>query len=181
MQMSGLTGLKVIELAGGTYAAPALPDGGTILEGEGTLDRLQRQAESVAEQSTELLKRANHIVDNLVQLTDPQRFAVFDDVVERARVTAGNLAAASASMRAMIEDNRVVLREAVGSVRDTAAGAGEVVAQVKSLVQANSGPVRAAVFDLRQASRSLKELARELRQSPSRLLFSRAPDERKLP
>jgi hypothetical protein len=37
------------------------------------------------------------------------------------------------------------------------------------------------MFDLRQASRSFKELARDVRQKPSRLLFSTTPSERKLP
>jgi hypothetical protein len=35
--------------------------------------------------------------------------------------------------------------------------------------------------DLAQASRSFKDLVRDLRQSPSRLLFSKPPPERKLP
>ena len=52
---------------------------------------------------------------------------------------------------------------------------------MKQLITANEGPLRAAVFDLRQASRSFKELARDVREQPSRLLFSDAPGERKLP
>jgi hypothetical protein len=61
------------------------------------------------------------------------------------------------------------------------ANASDAVTTLKKLMTANEGPLRAAVFDLRDASRSFKELAREVRQKPSRLLFSTAPSERKLP
>jgi hypothetical protein len=59
--------------------------------------------------------------------------------------------------------------------------AGDAVSSFKKLLVSNEGPLRAAVFDLREASRSFKELARDVRQKPSRLLYSNAPDERKLP
>ena len=39
----------------------------------------------------------------------------------------------------------------------------------------------ARIADLRQASRNFKELAREVRQRPSRLLYSSPAPERKLP
>ena len=52
----------------------------------------------------------------------------------------------------------------------------------KGLVHDNEGIVHAAVVDLRQASRSFKELAREVRQRPSRLLFfGGSQGDRKLP
>ena len=52
---------------------------------------------------------------------------------------------------------------------------------MKGLVHNNEGQLRSAVFDLRQASRSFKELAREVRQRPSRLFFGDSQRERKLP
>jgi hypothetical protein len=57
--------------------------------------------------------------------------------------------------------------------------ANDAMSDIKGLVHDNQ--LRAALTDLRQASRSLKELSREVRQKPSRLLFSGTPKDRKLP
>ena len=52
---------------------------------------------------------------------------------------------------------------------------------VRGLVAENRAPLAAAIADLRQASRSFKELAREVREQPSRLLMSSARPDRRLP
>jgi len=193
---AGITGLRVIDLRDGSLTSPRLPPGSLIVEGETTLDRLEAQAKMIADESTKLMTKANQIVDNLAAITDPKKFDGVDDIVEKARVTARNLAATSETLQAMVSENRVVLRSSLASV-DAAtksaanmmdvevAGligkAGELLAGLDSVVRGNEGQLRAAVFDLRQASRSFKELARDLRQKPSRLLFSGNPAERKLP
>jgi len=116
--------------------------------------------------------------------------------VDPAKQAAKNLAAMSGSIMSLVDENRAGLRDSLAAVQRTATGAsqlmdgqvatlfgnaGEFVAELKKLVSANEAPLRAAVFDLRQASRSFKELARDVRQKPSRLLFSSNPAERQLP
>jgi hypothetical protein len=59
--------------------------------------------------------------------------------------------------------------------------AGTLVDDLRGVVRANEATVRTAMFDLRQASRNFKDLSRELRQRPSRILFSQAARDRKLP
>jgi phospholipid/cholesterol/gamma-HCH transport system substrate-binding protein len=170
LSLTGLTGLKAVELSGGTLAAPALPPGGTIAEGEAPLDKVQRAAQEIADHSKELVAKADKVMDNLSQWTDPARLAAIDDVLAQARVAAKNLAEASASMRT------------IGTpVQKVASDADALVVQLRTLVGANEGTLRAAMFDLRQATRSLKETAREVQQRPSRLLFSGAPKDRALP
>jgi phospholipid/cholesterol/gamma-HCH transport system substrate-binding protein len=184
LQYAGITGLQVIDLRDGTMAAAVLPPGGEIPTGPATLDKLQAQAQSIVDQSAALMKRANLLTDNLVAITDP------------ARLAAENLAAMSSSLKAMVDENRAALRESLAAIRQTVSGAsdlldgqvaqlvvnaGDFVSELKKLVASNEAPLRAAVFDLRQASRSFKELARDVRQKPSRLLFSSTPSERQLP
>jgi ABC-type transporter Mla subunit MlaD len=188
LQYAGITGLKVIDLREGTLAAPMLPPGGTILQGTTALDKLEERAETLADESVQLMTRANRIVENLATLTDPERFAGLDEVVRQSRVTADNLAASSVALRAIVDENRVALRTSIGAIGDAAqqigpivTSAGTFVGRIDGLVHDNEGAVRAAVFDLRQAVRSLKELAREVRQRPSRLLFSGAAADRELP
>jgi phospholipid/cholesterol/gamma-HCH transport system substrate-binding protein len=191
LQYAGITGLKVIDLRdGSTAAAPLLP-GGEIPAGTGLLDKLEARAQAIVEQSAALMDRAMVLTDNLIAVTEP------------ARLAATNLAELSGSLKGMIDENRAGLRQSVVTLRQSLAAfgdaangasqlvdgqvaqlvvnAGDAVSSFRKLLTANEGPLRAAVFDLREASRSFKELARDVRQKPSRLLFSNAPEERKLP
>ncbi|HEU0030579.1 MAG TPA: MlaD family protein [Kofleriaceae bacterium] len=193
MQYAGITGLKVIDLRDGTHATPLLPAGSLIPEGETTLDRFERQAKQIVDQSTEVMQRANKVMDNLVAITDPTEYR---ELVHSAKLTAANLSDTSAQLKSMVGENRVALRQSIEAVRDTArsasqvmdgqvtqllANAGDFVSELKSFVRDNQGTLRAAMFDLRQASRNFKDLSREVRQRPSRLIYSSPPSERKLP
>ena len=193
MKMAGITGLKEIDLVGGDPAAQPLAAGSTIPQGETFLDKLEARAEQIADQSTKLMERANQLVENLVAISDPKDY---EALRESAKLTADNLAQASATLRGMVGENRVALRESIESINATAKSASEIldkrvsslvgradnlVGQLDGMVRDNQGGLRAAVFDLRQASRSFKDLAREVRQRPSRLLFSKPPADRKLP
>jgi phospholipid/cholesterol/gamma-HCH transport system substrate-binding protein len=176
LQFAGITGLKVIDLRDGSYDSPALPAGGRISVGETLLDKLEDKGMRMVEQSEELLQNANsliakteRIVDNLAAVTDPEQMG---DIMTQTRAVAGNLAQASASLRGLIDENRAGLRASVSAIEETAKRAADLV---------DGNQVKAAVADLRQASRSFKELAREVRQRPSRLLFSKPEPDRKLP
>jgi len=198
LQYAGITGLKVIDLRDGTSASAMLPSGGQIPAGTGLLDKLETQAQTIVDQSTVLLKSASRLTDNANRVTDNAN-RLIDSLVEvtaPAKLAATNFAAMSSSLKAMVDENRGALRESLAAIRQTANGAselldgqvaqlfgdaGDFVSQLKKLVASNEGPLRAAVFDLRQASRSFKELARDVRQKPSRLLFASEQAERKLP
>jgi phospholipid/cholesterol/gamma-HCH transport system substrate-binding protein len=205
LQYAGITGLKIIDLRDGTMATPLLADGADITAGTGILDKLEAQAQTIVDQTTVLMKRADEVMRGAGAVM--QRANVLTDsliaVAGPAKTAATNLAAMSGSLRAMVDENRAGLRATLASIRHTTdgatqlvdgasqlidgqvapllTGAGDVVTELKQLIGANAGPLRAAVFDLRQASRSFKELARDVRQQPSRLLFSSAPAERQLP
>jgi len=180
LQYAGITGLKIVDLRGGTSSSPPLPPGSTIAPGDTLLDRLASQAEELAEQSTELMERANRIA---------QKLEGIDEVV-------ANLTETSRSLELLVRESRRGLHQSLAAVRHTArsastlmdghlsqlvANADTLVSDVKAVVQRNEADVRMALFDLRQASRNFNELSREVRQRPSRLLFSQPATERKLP
>lgn len=196
LQFAGITGLKVIDLRGGTLATPLLADGGRIEQGETVIDKVQRQATEIADQSEKLMKSAARIVDNLIAITDPKRLAGLEDIMAGAKTTAANLAQASAEMRTMVAENRATLKQTLGTVQGAVASTKQLIdTQVSGLlttasgllgdlgniVHGSEGQIRSTMFDLRQASRNFKELSRDLRARPSRLLFSNAQSERKLP
>jgi phospholipid/cholesterol/gamma-HCH transport system substrate-binding protein len=196
LQLAGITGLKVIDLRGGTLSSPRLAPGDQIAQGAALLDKLERQAQGLVDQSSQLMARANQVVANLVAITDPETFAAVPEILAQARLASANLAQASAGLGAMIAENDTTLRQtivAIGASASTARAlmdgqlsvllrsAGEAATELKGVVHTNAAVVAAAVTDLRQASRSFKELARELRQRPSRLFFGGAQRDRSLP
>jgi len=176
LQFAGITGLKVIDLRGGSSRSPALSPGSTIAAGETILDKLEKRAEELAEQTTAMMARANKILDNVAAVTDPA-----GELAQAATRGATDLAAAGATLRAIAAENRAGIRRSIEAIGQTARGADDVIAQLKSALRENTPALRASMFDLRQASRSLKDLAREVRQRPSRLLFSGAPRDRRMP
>jgi phospholipid/cholesterol/gamma-HCH transport system substrate-binding protein len=198
LQFAGITGLKTLDLRGGTLASPQVADGGTIQVGPGLLDKLQAQAEQLADQTNVLMKQAGTVMERASDVM-AKASALTDSlaaVTEPAKVAATNFATMSGSLKAMVDENRVGLRQSLAAVKETAshstalldgqvtalfANADGLVGEMKKLISGNEGTLRAAMFDLRQASRSFKELARDVRQRPSRLLFSSEPSERKLP
>jgi phospholipid/cholesterol/gamma-HCH transport system substrate-binding protein len=191
LSYAGVTGLKTIDLRGGTSAAAPLSPGAQIATGASTLDKLEARAEALVDGSTALIERANRLTDHLIAVTDS-----LGAIADPATRAATDLAATSAALRATVDENRAALRQSLAAIHGAATRASELldgratqllgnaddaVAELRKLVVASEGPLRAAVFDLRQASRSFKELARDVRQKPSRLLFSSAPSERQLP
>jgi len=176
LQFAGITGLKIIDLRGGSPDAPRLPPGSTIAAGETIFDKLEQRAEVLADQTTAMMERANKILDNVARVTDPE-----GELAVAARQGAVDLAAAGATLRAIATENRAGIRRSIEAVGETARSADEIIAQLKGLMRENSPALRASLVDLRQASRTLKDMAREVRQRPSRLLFSGTPRDRRMP
>jgi phospholipid/cholesterol/gamma-HCH transport system substrate-binding protein len=200
LSLAGITGLKVLDIDPGTPAAAPLPPGGTIAAGEGALDKLEKRATALADQTGELMARAGQLVDganrvmtNLAEISDP---AAMRAIVEGARQTTAELATASRGISAMVAENRAALRRSLAAVSGAATSAETLiddrvgglvdnanllVGDLRGIVHGNEAVLQATTTDLRQASRSFKELARELRDHPSRLLFSGDQPDRKLP
>lgn len=153
LSMSGLTGMKVIDLKPGAPDAAPLPEHSVIAVGETTIDKLEKQLEDITGKSRQLLERADRIeasaetaMQNLAQMTDPKRFG---QLIDATGIAVADLGRATTAIRGIVDDNRQ--------------------------------PLRSAIADLRQASRSFKELAREVREQPSRILISSPKGDRKLP
>ncbi|MCW5807282.1 MAG: MCE family protein [Deltaproteobacteria bacterium] len=196
LQIAGITGLRVIDLRDGSFEAARLAPGSAIPQGATLLDRLELQARTIVDESAELMKRANRIVDHLDALVDPENTAAVKQVLDSSRTAAANLADASASLKLLVRDNAAALHRTIVAAGDSARRAqevidhqvsdllentGELVLDLRGLVRDNGPAVRSAVFDLRQAARSFKDLTREVKAQPSRLLFGGAQRERRLP
>jgi len=185
LRSSGFTGIKTIDLQGGAPTSAALPADSIIPAGQTGLDKIQKQAEVVADETTKMIARARQILDDadkvvsdIQRVTDPQALGA---IVESTKQTTANLARASATIDAMIAENRVALKTGIGSVAKASDNASQVANDMRNLIHANQATISSTLSDLRQAARTFKDLAREVREKPSRLMFSSAPEERKLP
>jgi phospholipid/cholesterol/gamma-HCH transport system substrate-binding protein len=176
LRLAGITGLKVIDLRDGTSMSPKLAANMRIEVGQSMLDKLEEKGMRIVDQTEQLMERANAIVaqaegvvTNLTALTDPGQMGA---LVSQTKLTAANLAAASASLKGLVDDNRAGLKASIAAIEIAAKRTADLV---------DNGQLRSAVNDLRQASRSFKELARDVRQKPSRLIYSNPTPDRKLP
>lgn len=185
LSSSGFTGIKTIDLQGGSPSAAALPPDSIIPAGQTGLDKIQKEAEVVADQASKMMIRTRQILDDadkvvldLQQVTNPQALGA---IIDSTKQTTANLARASATIDAMIAENRLALKTGIGSVAKASDNASQVATDMRNLIHANQATISATLADLRQAARTFKDLAREVREKPSRLMFSSAPEERKLP
>ncbi len=214
LSMAGLTGVRSVDLKGGSYKSPRIAENGPIPMGLGTLDKLQAKAEMLADESGKLMQRANEIADgasrvmtNLTTATDPA--AVQAILASTQRATA-NLDAASRGVVAIVGETKSMVGETKSMIGETKTelartlqavsgaatsatalldsrvggfvdNANSLVTDLRGVVHGNEAVLTAATADIRQAARSFKELSREVREKPSRLLFSGNQPDRKLP
>lgn len=134
--MSGITGLKYIELSGGTSASAFVEPGGEIQAGESFLDKLSGKAEVIAEKAELLLNQINQ--------------AITPENRDRVMKTIDDFDALVVTSRETIEENRENLRAVMHSLRD----AGENLnVTVKNLEREATGALVAS----RQLMEGLKD------------------------
>ncbi|NOX90665.1 MAG: MCE family protein [Calditrichaeota bacterium] len=75
----GITGLKIIELRGGTPEAPLLKPGGFIQPGKSLTEEITGKAEVIAE-------KLELILNNLIQLTDPVNQTKIFKLVDQSQI-----------------------------------------------------------------------------------------------
>ena len=200
LSFAGITGLKEVDLRGGSLQSPAATPDSAIVAGLGTLDKLEKRAEMLADESGRLMETANQVVmganrvmANLSAISEPQEILA---IVHSTRTASANLAEASAAVKTMVAENRESLKQSLDSIAtatrsastimDTqvaglVGNANSLIGDLRGVVHGNESTLQSAMADFRQASRTFKDLARELHERPSRLLFSSEQPERKLP
>lgn len=186
VNMAGITGLKNIELVGGTRESPLLPPGSDIPPGESTLDRLTGKAEVIAGKVELLLNRLIKALDDdtlahvasIIAQADGVMTGVRDIVDENRadlRTFSRGLAETGGGLAATMSRLESELTETLQAVRDAATALGglidreavdRILARVDSLV-AQLGK-SAAALDVRGLSKD----ARSMLQQAEKLLAS---------
>jgi phospholipid/cholesterol/gamma-HCH transport system substrate-binding protein len=136
VNLAGITGLKFIELTGGTSGTDFIEPGGEIPAGESLLDKLSGRAEAIAEKAELLLnqlgtatspenrERVFKVVDHAGELIDTAK-ATLDENRENVRVAIENVRNATEHATAVLDrlDHEgtaalVAIRQAAEGLRD---------------------------------------------------------------
>ena len=128
LTLSGITGLKFIELTGGTAQSDFVEPGGEIQASESMLDRLTGRAEAIAEKAELLLNQLNKAV------SDENRERVLRVVDE---------------VEGILAENREDVRVAVQNLRTASDGLASVLAHLDTEATATLAAARTVVEGLR--------------------------------
>lgn len=195
LEFAGVTGLRIVNIRGGTGTTPPYKPGSHIEYGETILEQLPDRAAELLSKATALLESTDELVVSLggvAKAFGPERV---DAVFARTERLLAELAETGARLNQIIagaqkpiartfeSTDRILVRvdHMAAELDGLARSIHQVVADLGGVVKNNDDQVRATLYNLRQASESFEMLGRELRSRPNRLLFGGSPPDRKLP
>jgi len=109
----GITGLKAIEIRGGSNQASLLSEREFINAGASTAEEITGRANIIAE-------KAEKVINNLQVFTDPENMQGVLDAIDEISELAGQLQLTALALDTVIHENREGLRETIGTSRQIA-------------------------------------------------------------
>ena len=111
----GITGLKTIEIRGGTQEADFLPPGGYIQQGSSLQEDITGKAEVIA-------FKVEQVLNNLQEFTEPSNMAAFRETAERISEFADQASYTIAGLDEIISENRQDIRQTMMTVNKVSDG-----------------------------------------------------------
>jgi len=142
VNLAGITGLKFIEITGGTAESRFVEPGGEIDAGESFLDRLTGKAENIAEKAELLLNQLNKATSASNQ---DRVFKAVDDINELVM-----------SATRILEENRENVHAVTTSMREVGDGLSSTIDQIEHEAVATMRSIRVTVNGLKRALDSRK-------------------------
>jgi phospholipid/cholesterol/gamma-HCH transport system substrate-binding protein len=182
----GITGLKYLEITGGSYGAPNVPKGGEVASSLSMMGRLTARADSTAYKVDRLLGNVIAITemdnrDNLNRVMAASA-ALAESLDSLARdlqgVQAGRrLAALLASAEGTMKDLRVKVQhtDLDGLVRDYQ----KVAVSLDVTVRRTQEDLAVSMSNLRESLKNMQSFTRQIRENPSVLLRREDKQERR--
>ncbi len=102
----GITGLKAIEIRGGSNLAQLLESGDYIIAGSSTAEEITGRANVIAE-------KAEKVLNNLQIFTEPEKLSAITNAAENINLLAGQLNSTIQLIDSLIEENRYEFTETV--------------------------------------------------------------------
>ncbi len=178
----GITGLKSIELTGGTNEADLLPTYQNIKPGLSTFDNLSGRATSIAEKLEQLVSNLNEltnpqtqrdisqIIANTNDIVTSNKDSINNTIVNLDRITynadrlVGNLAAFSDSL------DKIDIADTIDRLNTTIDQTTIAITNIDRLISKNRINVDESLESLRETLESLNEFARQINEDPSVIL-----------
>lgn len=110
----GITGLKTIEIRGGTQEAPFLKEDDFIAAGSSLAEEITGRAEVIA-------FRVEQVLNNLQEFTEPENMAKVTAAVGSIAELSDNASNAFKLMQELVEENRADLRSTLANAREMSA------------------------------------------------------------
>jgi len=192
----GITGLRQIEIRGGTDEAPFLKSGDTIISGRTFL-------ENVSERSDGLVYRVEQLLYNIIAITNTTNQARFDDILknidnilsesrEPLLDTINNINAISSelnnisvtlaeSLSNIISNIETIttdiagmdLNNLISQIGNTTEKANSLIANLDSLIDNNTPEIIATINELKETVENLNVFSGRIARDPSLLLWRR--------
>ncbi len=163
----GITGLKTIQIRGGSNEADFLKRGEFLVAGSSASQEITGQASIIAE-------KAEKVINNLQVFTDPVNMNKFSDAAENINILAGQLNTTMQMIDNMIKENRDGVREVILTANlvvnrlDTSAiYLGEAISSINNIVQSDT---------VQQIVGYAHDLSQHLRETDIKLLISNLAD-----
>jgi phospholipid/cholesterol/gamma-HCH transport system substrate-binding protein len=177
LRLSGVTGLKTIDIDEGDLSTGVLPPGSTLPLGRSAFDELGTRALELADGAVAVMADLETLVANVSRLSETLDDDHVTAMIDRADNILRRVDAAARDLRTTLGAGRESAQEITGATRELST----LLRRATRVLRGNEGDLRAAMRSLRQASRNLQEFSRQLRAQPSRVLRSNPPRERELP
>jgi phospholipid/cholesterol/gamma-HCH transport system substrate-binding protein len=107
----GITGLKTIEISGGSQEADFLEPGEFIKPGTSMVAEITGRAEVIA-------YKVEEVLNNLQEFTMPENIGKFAETAEKLSLLAENTSMAMSTLDAVVTENRQDIREASASINN---------------------------------------------------------------
>lgn len=188
----GITGLKYIDMTGGSYSSPDVPPGGEVRSSMSTLGRITLRADSIA-------FKIDRLLGNAVALTDISNRQHFNDLIQKsARLSevmdslvsdvqalhpgqrlGGILDNADAAMRDMRGKIRSVdVAGTVEEYRKAAVGVNEMTGRLDLTIRRMQEDLLVATAQLKETMKNMNTFSRQIKENPAVLLRGEDKQER---
>ncbi len=161
----GITGLKSIEISGGSNEAPLLEEGNRLQSGSSMSEEITGRAEVIAE-------KAEKVLNNLQQFTDPESLGKFTEMADKIGEVVMNAGEAIARIDELVTANQndinktvILTQEIAESLRQTTLSLETAAARVNRYIASDSiGVILGNAQDISQKLKesNLKELIENL-------------------
>lgn len=188
----GITGLKYIELTGGSYDSPDVEPGGEVRSQLSTLGRITLRADSIATKVDRLLGNIVSItesqnrqsIDRLIQSSAALSASLDTLVMDVSRIKPGKrMDAILGEMEAVAKDLKTKVRKAeveqtVREYRKAAEGITGVAQKLDLTVLRVQEDLTQSMGNLKETMKNMNTFSRQIKENPSVLLRGESKQER---